>query len=520
MVVGAPATSRPARRRRRSAGRRAVPLAAAVLAAGLLVLGVGAGTTGPAERMVFLLSGRGFGHGVGMPQYGAYGAALAGWDAPRILRHYYRGAAIEETRPAPVRVLLASGLGSAEVSGAGGLQAVEEGGGRRIPLSPGTVYRLRADGGRVLLEAPDGTPVAGSRGSLRVEPRGPGALLSLGGRRYRGSLRALAGADGLDVVNAVGLEEYLLGVVPREMPPAWGDRAPAALDAQAIAARSYALATRVSGRPFDLYADERSQVYGGVADEDPRTTAAVRRTRGRVLAYRGEVVTAFFFSSSGGRTEDGANVFPAGGARPYLASVPDPFDRVSPYHRWPSPFAFTGSELARRLRLPLGVSRIDVLRRGRSPRVLAARVATPFLGRVVSGAELRAALGLPDTWLAVTAWRLTPGGEAIPPPEDAAPGEIALVVLNGTAAEGRAARAAERAEGLGYRAVGAANAPAPAEESAVYHRPGAEGAARRVGADLGVAQVLPLPGEGSLADAVPAYAHVAVVLGATGGGPS
>jgi stage II sporulation protein D len=143
-------------------------------------------------------------------------------------------------------------------------------------------------------------------------------------------------AGAFDLVNVVGLDDYLLGVVPREMPASWGDDSLAALVAQAVAARSYALATLKPTANYDLFDDDRSQVYGGVAAEDPRTTRAVQSTRGTVLTYDGAVITAFFFSTSGGRTEDVQNVFRSG-PRPYLVSVPDPYDRISPYHDWPDP---------------------------------------------------------------------------------------------------------------------------------------------------------------------------------------
>ena len=100
-------------------------------------------------------------------------------------------------------------------------------------------------------------------------------------------------------MNGVGLEPYLWGVVPDEMPDEWPAEA---LRAQAVVARSYALAVRRSSGPFDLYPDVRSQVYGGVAAEEASTTAAVNATAGRVLLYGGKVATTFFFSTSGGRT--------------------------------------------------------------------------------------------------------------------------------------------------------------------------------------------------------------------------
>src|SRR6185437_12700521 len=103
-----------------------------------------------------------------------------------------------------------------------------------------------------------------------------------------------------------------------EMPHRWSL---AALEAQAVASRSYALATLKPGKHFDLYSDTRSQVYGGIAYETPRTDLAVARTAGKVLMWDGHVATTFFFSTSGGRTADVREVWPTLGAVPYLRSV-------------------------------------------------------------------------------------------------------------------------------------------------------------------------------------------------------
>ena len=112
-------------------------------------------------------------------------------------------------------------------------------------------------------------------------------------------------AGKLRAINMVGLEQYLYGVVPSEMPYTW---APEALKAQAIAARSYALATRRTGA-FDLYPDTRSQVYLGIEHEKPSTNAAVNATAGQVVLYDGQVAKTYFFSSSGGRTASAEDVW-------------------------------------------------------------------------------------------------------------------------------------------------------------------------------------------------------------------
>ena len=108
------------------------------------------------------------------------------------------------------------------------------------------------------------------------------APLRLGGRPYRGQFLVSVAGGGLRAVNSVSLEAYLYGVVPSEMPKDW---LPEALKAQAVAARTYALAVRKTGGWFDLYPDTRSQVYLGIAHEAPSTTAAVQETAGEVVLY-------------------------------------------------------------------------------------------------------------------------------------------------------------------------------------------------------------------------------------------
>ena len=160
-------------------------------------------------------------------------------------------------------------------------------------------------------------------------------------------------AGALQVIDVLGLDAYLLGVVPGEVPKEWPT---AALQAQAVAARSYALASIVKSKPFDLYSDTRSQVYYGVSAEAPTTTAAVKATRGEILSFAGKVVTAFYYSSSGGRTASSKDVF--GVVTPYLQARDDPWDTLSPYHRW-VPRTFTASTLGQAFRLSAPV--VDVV---------------------------------------------------------------------------------------------------------------------------------------------------------------
>ena len=406
------------------AGLRPSTVLGAVVAGGI-ALAAGSAPVAPAaaaatppvpdQATVFTFTGRGWGHGVGMSQYGARGRALAGWSGAQILRAYYRGTALTVVHQRPVRVLLSPGRRSATVWSPGAWRAVgARSNGRGVtPLRAGATYRITTlPTGRLALMR-DGRRVAVFTGPMRVQARTAGGWVAWGptqpeaARRYHGGLRAVPTGGGFDLVNVVGLDTYVRGVVPREMPAQWGDDAFAALVAQAVATRSYVLSTMSPTANYDVFDDDRSQVYGGVSAEDPRTTRAVTATRGTVVTYHGSVITTYFFSTSGGRTEDVQNVFRGGTPRPYLVSVPDPFDQISPYHVWPDPPSFTPAGLGRRLALDGPVTDVTVLHRGVSPRVIDARITTESGSQtVVSGLTMRSELGLRDTWFTVTKQQL------------------------------------------------------------------------------------------------------------------
>ena len=184
---------------------------------------------------------------------------------------------------------------------------------------------------------------------------------------YRGAIDFRAGVfSGVDAVNSLPLDSYLRGVVPDESPPSWPLEA---LKAQAVAARTYAVATMKPAATFDLYPDTRSQVYGGVAAEVASTNQAVAETRGEVVTYDGQPVVTYFFSTSGGRTEDVENTPLGNEPRPWLKSVDDPYDDTSPRHRW-GPIRMSLKQAGRKL----GSARQGLLprHRGRAPRPLAA----------------------------------------------------------------------------------------------------------------------------------------------------
>jgi stage II sporulation protein D len=178
-----------------------------------------------------------------------------------------------------------------------------------------------------------------------------------------------------------------------------------ALKAQAVAARTYALARRESGKPFDLYSDWRSQVYGGVDAETEATNRAVEETAGEVVLHQGKVAVTLFHSTSGGRTAAAEDVYGPAAKVPYLVSVPDPWDTASPVHDW-EPQALSPARLGQVLGLGAAVTDV-VSTRAASGRVTLVRVETAKgISRELTGPEVRDLLGLRSTWFRLGTLRL------------------------------------------------------------------------------------------------------------------
>jgi stage II sporulation protein D len=294
---------------------RLLTLVGAILAASLTLC---AGTARAADLVI---SGGGFGHGVGLSQEGALGYAEHGFSYQQILAHYYTGTAIG-TAPANAQV-------------------------------------------RVLM----------------------------GGK-----------------VRKIALETYVRGVVSAEVSSSWPL---AALEAQAVASRTYALTAHAGGSRFDVYADTRSQVYRGVAAQTPQTNAAVAATAGQIVTYQGRPAITYFFASSGGRTENVENSFIGSQPQPWLRGVVDQYESGD-RHTWKLSLSFAAA--ASRLHgLVRGVLLgIEVVKRGFSPRIVSAYVLGSAGRTLVNGAELAARLGLYSTW----AYFSTREGQSIRPQPD------------------------------------------------------------------------------------------------------
>ena len=312
----------------------------------------------------WVVRGHGFGHGVGMSQYGAYGYAKHGKGYRFILAHYYRGTGIgtlHETRM--VRVLV--GVVGGDIGFSGATSACGQ------SLDSNREYRAHRVGSTVKLLDTRGQALADCARKLRTAGGTQIEIAGIG--TYRGALEVVptdSDLGSLNAINTLSVDQYVKGVVPNEAPSSWPQ---AALRAQAIASRSYALSVQVHGNGFDLYDDTASQVYEGLSSETAATNLAAEATAGEVVTYGGKVAETYFSACSGGHTESVQDVF-FGTAVPYLVGVPDPYDGACPLHSWT--LEFSGPEISARLDpyLEGRLRKIVITRRGTSPRIVWARL--------------------------------------------------------------------------------------------------------------------------------------------------
>lgn len=364
--------------------------------------------------------GRGYGHGVGLSQYGARGRALAGQSAETILAHYYAGTTLGSVDPSTsVRVLVLSAFapsssgplvlhgrtGSWSVDGIAGTWPADA----KLTVAPTTVSGTAT--WRLTVSSVVGEQLATATTccSIRLRPQQSSTRLQVDSKpslydTYRGVVRVYGSASKVNVVNEVGLDLYLRGVVPSEMPYTWPTQA---LRAQSIAARSYAVNHRhPTTGGYDFRDDTSAQVYHGVKGERSATTAVVDGDPGRVLRYGTAVVNAMFHSAGGGATENNEDAFPSSTGTlvsspvPYLRGssdrMPDgtPYDAASPYASWHTAtytVAQLSSYLSKDARTNVGaVTRIDLSHRGVSGRLYRVTLTGSLGTKSVSGDVFRA----------------------------------------------------------------------------------------------------------------------------------
>ncbi|HEX2325896.1 MAG TPA: SpoIID/LytB domain-containing protein, partial [Chloroflexota bacterium] len=367
--------------------------------------------------------GKGWGHGVGLCQWGARGRALAGQPAGEILGAYYQGTSVQKA-VAPetsIRVLLDTARRlppdqPLRVTGGDGKWALETAGAPPAEAPAGSTLELSGDGSgpRYAVVAPDGTkPAEGSlRAALVLRPLEPGTRFvvhykpasEVAGRpghyydAYRGELIVTPRGDGLETVNRVTLQDYLKGVAPAEMPSTWPAEA---LKAQVLAARTYAV-TQARGRAnerFDVDDTTRFQVYLGANAERPNVNDLIESTAGEVIVHRGQPIQAYFFSTCAGWTEDNESVWP-GTALPYLRGIQDvdpsgrPYDGGAPRASW-STGALTTGQLEAMLNEDAGtavgrLSSLDLTRRTPSGRLISIRATGSGGSKTISPSTLQA----------------------------------------------------------------------------------------------------------------------------------
>jgi stage II sporulation protein D len=364
---------------------------------------------------VYVIHGRGAGHGHGMSQWGAYGAAkVAHMSSNQILHFYYPHTTLATRSTArTIRILLsaadASARGYVQVRPATGL-AVKPASGKAVVLpmksaakAAITGWRLRETGSSVVMRERS----AGAWTTLMTVGKGatftdtasqipvvtPGGVVS-----YRGSITGEIEAGSMEAVNTVNLELYLRSVVPSEMPSSW---TMAALEAQAVASRTYARhgINHPKTSWYDADGDTRDQAYGGVGVERPRTTAAIEATAGEVIVDSTDhAVFAQYASADGGWT--------VSGGEPYLPAKADPYDGAVPNdaHAWVRDLAASTLEAD----YPKLGTLSDIMITGRDGhgtwggRVTTLKLVGSKATVALSGIDLQFALGWPSPWFRPT----------------------------------------------------------------------------------------------------------------------
>ena len=374
----------------------------AVLASGLVLSPASAADTWDVPRSASItVKGHGYGHGRGMSQYGAEGAARDGLGWRQITGFYYPGTTLGRAR-GQVRVhISADTTDDLVVVPRTGLNVTDLGSDETLTLPDRQTDRWR------VVPSDSGHRVQwldGARWRTWRTLTGNGAFAASGDpvslvtpsgvKAYRGRLTAVPLSGGRVTVNTVRLESYLRGVVPLEMPALWS---PAAVRSQSVAARTYAAYERAHPRSsaFDVYDTTASQVYGGVDAEHSASDAAIRATRRQVLEHDGAPAFTQFSSSSGGWTVQGSV--------PYQQARKDPYDdwAGNPVHDWSVTVRDTTFENA----WPsLGnLRRIRVVRRDGNGdwggRVTTLRLVGSKRTVTVSGDTMRSTLGLRSTWV-------------------------------------------------------------------------------------------------------------------------
>jgi stage II sporulation protein D len=375
----------------------------------------------------FTFFGGGFGHGLGMSQWGAYGLAQQGWNPDKILTHYYSHTRVGQADAPPnnLRIGLVQGQSKIRLQAQGGdvelLLGDPKTGDVVGTIPSGDRWIVREDNQQFTVTDASGAVVATvGDPNTELSVSYPNAMVKIPEAFHtynRGSIElalySCAAACDMRAVLTITPQEYLYGL--GEVPSSWPMQA---MKAQAIAARTYAFTKAAAGQHRSgcdcaLYASSYDQVYAGWDKEGgldgDRWVQAVDETDNQIVIYQGQSIQAFYMSSSGGFTEDNENVW-GGTPIQYLRGVCDPGDYTSanPNATWT--VTLSASEVTRDLRLGIGtVSDFTNVQRGISGRIISTTVQGDAGTASISGATLRSELGLQDDRVWINSNRLVIG---------------------------------------------------------------------------------------------------------------
>jgi SpoIID/LytB domain protein len=371
-------------------------------------VGAGDSITVPSSGKI-PLTGRGFGHGIGMSQYGAQGAAGDGLTFDKILAFYYPGTTLGK-KTGDIRVQISKNTGSTvEVLAHTGLvlHRVDSGSNTSLPM---TIGGKAVDRWRILPNSSKKTQSTlqyrtsgvwhsfNKRWTADAQFEGPisQTLVLPGGTlvKYRGAMRSAlpkSGATTRVAVNVLPIDSYVRGVVAAEMPSSWKYEA---LKAQAVAARTYGVRSMSSSRYYDICDTTSCQVYGGAARETSATDKAISATAGKILTYDGKPALTQFSSSSGGYT--------VAGSEPYLKAISDPYDGLAdnPHHVWTTTLT---AQAVQKAYSSIGtLTKISITKRDGhgtwGGRVTSLTLVGSKKSLTISGTAARSAFGLQSTW--------------------------------------------------------------------------------------------------------------------------
>lgn len=386
----------------------------------------------------FTLTGRGWGHGIGMSQYGARAYAEHGAKYDAILRRYYQGTSLGTIAAKTVRVAIDKDAASkssytlrANTSYLkfqqpdGYVYSAPTGGAAyTVSVYSGDIVEVKRASDGALMKRLFGPVLAWEYGNGMVEvvtPSGPQVWSSV---VYKGQMRLHPYAGKIYCYNHVSMEDYVRGVAPRETPASWHQEA---LKAQCVAARSYAyVSLRSASYDYDVFCTTRSQVYNGYGRASGGTVTRhsydylydtpVAATANQVVKYGSTVVQTFFFSTSGGYTENIETVWPGATPQPYYRAVKDEWEYTagSPYHEWPEKTnSYTATALRTKLltqfsssQLPGKIVDVQITSRGTSGRVKSILLkGAAGDDKVISHSQIssfKSALGMRDKWFYFT----------------------------------------------------------------------------------------------------------------------